>query len=96
MYLNHVRFTDVNMPVVKGNRFPRGARRARKPRQPDWVKVPKGEWLECTYPRCGHQWQYFGGRSWAECPVCHTTIKVSAGRRAYRSSPQRESFRRLP
>ncbi|HEX9677959.1 MAG TPA: hypothetical protein VGA14_04250 [Nitrososphaera sp.] len=54
--------------------------------QNDWAKVPKGKWLTCTYDKCGQTWQYFGGHSWAECPVCHTTMKVAIAQRNYRTS----------
>jgi hypothetical protein len=51
--------------------------------QQDWVKAPIGRWLKCTYGRCGFEWEYFGGRNWAECPVCHTTVKVAVARRNF-------------
>ncbi|MEW5839391.1 hypothetical protein [Nitrososphaera sp.] len=73
-------------PYVGGRRFPRAARRARKPMQDDWKKVPRGRWLKCTYGRCGFEWEYFGGRSWAECPACHTTVKVAVGQRNFREN----------
>lgn len=74
------------MPSVKGRRFPRAARRARKPMQDDWVKVARGRWLKCIYERCGFEWEYFGGRSWADCPMCHTTVKVAAALRNFREN----------
>lgn len=74
------------LPAYGGKRFPRAARRARKPMQDNWTKVPKGKWLKCTYGRCGHEWQYFGGHSWAECPLCHTTSKVSVAIRNYKEN----------
>ena len=74
------------LPYLKGRRNPRGARRARKPMQDNWVKAPRGRWLKCTYEKCGYMWQYFGGRNWAECPACHTTNKVAAALRNYRAS----------
>lgn len=77
---------DAYMPAYGGKRFPRAARRARKPMQEDWAKVPRGKWLTCTYEKCGYTWHYFGGHSWAECPVCHTTMKVAVAQRNYRTS----------
>ncbi|NOJ28365.1 MAG: hypothetical protein DA330_10180 [Nitrososphaera sp.] len=73
------------MPSVYGKRFPRAARRARKPMQDNWVKVPRGRWLKCIYEKCGYTWQYFGGHSWAECPACRTTMKVSLASKNYHS-----------
>ena len=74
------------MPYVDGNRKPRDARRSRKPLQDNWAKVARGVVIKCTYARCGYEWEYFGGRNWAECPSCRTTIKVAAGRRNYLTS----------
>ncbi|TLY09723.1 MAG: hypothetical protein E6K88_05065 [Thaumarchaeota archaeon] len=76
------------MPFLRSNRKPRSARRARKPMQDNWPKVPRGRWLKCTYEKCGFDWLYFGGRSWAECPACHSTIKAAVAQRNYRSSRQ--------
>lgn len=74
------------MPAYGGKRFPRAARRARKPMQEDWTKVPRGKWLTCTYKRCGYTWQYFGGHNWAECPACHSIMKVAVAQRNYKAS----------
>lgn len=79
------------MPVFKGKRFPRGARRARKPMQDNWTKAPRGRWLKCTYGRCSFEWEYFGGRSWADCPMCHTTVKVAAATRNFRENAEKDS-----
>ena len=75
------------MPSVsktKGGK-PRAARRARKPKQDNWLKIKRGRWLKCTYEKCGYSWQYFGGHNWAECPACHTTIKVAVALKNYRA-----------
>ena len=74
------------MPFVSPSRKPRSARRARKPMQDNWPKVPRGRWLKCTYVKCGFDWLYFGGRNWAECPACHSTVKVAVAHRNYRSN----------
>ena len=66
------------------NRAPRSARRARKPLQDDWNLTPrKGVWLKCTYVRCSYEWEYFGGHKWAECPICHSGMKVAVAKRNY-------------
>jgi hypothetical protein len=63
---------------------PRSARRARKPLQENWIKGPgQGDWVECTYEKCSFQWQYFGRHRWAECPVCHSVIKVAVAKRKF-------------
>jgi hypothetical protein len=63
---------------------PRSARRVRKPLQDDWIKGPgQGVWLKCTYAKCSFQWQYFGRHRWAECPICHSVIKVAAAKRNF-------------
>ncbi len=54
--------------------------------QDNWQKVSRGRWLKCTYVRCGFEWMYFGGRNWAECPACHTIIKVAVALRNYKSN----------
>ncbi|HEX2169156.1 MAG TPA: hypothetical protein VHF65_02555 [Nitrososphaera sp.] len=72
------------MPYLGSKGKPRAARRARKPLQDKWPKTPVGRWLRCTYTKCGFEWQYFGGRNWAECPVCHSTMKVAIAKRNYR------------
>lgn len=54
--------------------------------QDKWQRAPRGRWLKCTYTKCGFEWMYFGSRNWAECPVCHTIIKVAIAQRNYRSS----------
>ena len=65
---------------------PRSARRSRKPLQEDWIKGPGwGIWVQCTYVKCSFQWQYFGRRKWAECPVCHTVMRVAAAKRNFTS-----------
>ncbi len=66
------------------SRLPREARRTRKPKQPNWVKYPKKSfWIQCTYHKCNHCWQYSGGKNWAECPICHSSSKVSVARKSY-------------
>ena len=72
------------MPYLNSRWNPRSARRTRKPMQDNWAKAPKGRWLKCTYNRCGHEWQYFGGRNWAECPACHCTMKVAVAFKNFR------------
>lgn len=66
-------------------RAPRSARRVRKPLQEDWIKGPgRGVWIKCTYAKkCSFEWQYFGGHQWAECPICHSTMKVAIARRNF-------------
>ena len=69
---------------LPNNIIPRSARRARKPLQEDWMKGPgRGIWVKCTYIKCSFQWQYFGTRKWAECPICHTVMRVAAAKRNY-------------
>src|SRR5919202_3688621 len=69
---------------LTNNVFRRSARRARKPLQEDWIKAPgRGTWVKCTYIKCSFQWQYFGRRKWAECPICHTVMRVAAAKRNY-------------
>jgi hypothetical protein len=69
---------------LSNNIVPRSARRVRKPLQEDWIKGPgKGVWLKCIYSKCSFQWQYFGRHRWAECPICHSVIKVSAAKRNF-------------
>jgi hypothetical protein len=71
---------------LTNNIFRRSARRARKPLQEDWIKAPgRGVWVKCTYIKCSFQWQYFGRRKWAECPICHTVMKVAAAKRNFTS-----------
>ena len=66
------------------NKPPRSARRARKPLQENWIKGPgRGIWLKCTYTKCSFEWQYFGRRQWAECPICHSTMKVAVAKRNF-------------
>ncbi len=74
------------MPYLSNKGRLREARRTRKPMQDNWPKAPRGKWLKCTYEKCGYIWQYFGGRSWAQCPNCHSTIKVAIAQRNYRAS----------
>jgi ssDNA-binding Zn-finger/Zn-ribbon topoisomerase 1 len=63
---------------------PRSARRSRKPLQDDWIKGPgRGVWVTCTYIKCSFQWQYFGRRRWAECPICHSVVRVAAAKRNF-------------
>jgi hypothetical protein len=88
-YDNHNIFNQENLitnclPYLRSNGKPRSARRVRKPLQDNWHKTPIGKWLRCTYKKCGFEWQYFGGRNWAECPACHTTMKVAIAKRNYR------------
>ena len=76
-------YTGVNKPPLK-NKAPRSARRARKPLQENWIKGPgRGIWLKCTYAKCSFEWQYFGGHQWAECPVCHSMMKVAVAKRNF-------------
>src|ERR687883_291743 len=71
---------------LTNNIFRRSARRARKPQQEDWIKAPgRGISVKCTYIKCSFQWQYFGRRNWAECPICHTVMRVAAARRNFTS-----------
>jgi hypothetical protein len=64
--------------------MPRSARRSRKPLQEDWLKGPgRGIWLRCTYGKCSFEWQYFGRHKWAECPVCHSVMRVAAAKRNF-------------
>jgi len=64
--------------------MPRSARRSRKPLQEDWLKGPgRGIWLRCTYGKCSFEWQYFGRHKWAECPVCHSVMRVVGGKRNF-------------
>jgi hypothetical protein len=72
------------LPYLGTKGKPRSARRARKPLQDNWPKTPVGRWLRCTYSKCGFEWQYFGGRNWAECPACHSAMKVATAKRNYR------------
>jgi hypothetical protein len=74
------------LPFLSSKGKPRAARRARKPMQDNWQKAPRGKWLKCTYAKCGNEWMYFGGHHWAECPACHTIIKVAVAQRNYKSS----------
>lgn len=68
----------------QSQRLPRTARRSRKPLQDSKLKGhPRGIWVRCGYSNCSYEWQYFGGRRWAECPVCHSTTKVASARRNY-------------
>jgi hypothetical protein len=68
----------------KGKRPPRSARRARKPLQENWIKAPgQSIWIKCTYDKCSFEWQYFGGHKWAECPICHSSMKVSIAKRNF-------------
>jgi len=70
--------------ALKGTRNPRSARRTRKPLQENWNKGPqRGSWVRCMYEKCSFQWQYFGGRKWAECPICHSVMKVALGKKNY-------------
>ena|SRR5919199_1666796 len=73
-----------NKRLPNNNIIPRSARRARKPLQEDWMKGPgRGIWIKCTYIKCLFQWQYFGRHKWAECPVCHSVLRVSAAKRNF-------------
>jgi len=64
--------------------MPRSARRSRKPLQDDWTKGPgRGIWLRCTYEKCSFEWQYFGRHKWAECPICHSVMRVAAAKRNF-------------
>jgi hypothetical protein len=74
------------LPYLSNKGKLREARRTRKPMQDNWPKAPRGKWLKCTYEKCGYIWQYFGGRSWARCPNCQSTIKVAIAQRNYRAS----------
>ena len=64
--------------------MPRSARRSRKPLQDHWIKGPgRGIWLRCTYEKCSFEWQYFGRHKWAECPICHSVMRVAGAKRNY-------------
>lgn len=77
-----------------GRRAPRSARRARKPLQEDWIKGPRrGIWLKCTYSKCSFEWQYFGGHKWAECPICHSGMKVSLAKKNFMENKERKNTR---
>ena len=78
------------VPYLNSRRNPRSARRARKPMQDNWAKIPRGRWLKCTYEKCGFEWMYFGGRSWAECPACHCTAKVAVALKNFRLAAHEE------
>jgi hypothetical protein len=72
------------MSRISKSIVPRSARRVRKPLQDDWIKGPgQGVWLKCSYTKCSFQWQYFGRHKWAECPICHSVIKVAAAKRNF-------------
>jgi len=73
------------LPGMKGfeKRLPRSARRTRKPLQTDWITSRRPTWVKCTYEKCLHEWIYKGAGNWAECPICHNCMKVSAGKRHY-------------
>ncbi len=64
-------------------RLPRAARRTRKPfgRKINYQKKPRK--LKCTYVKCLYEWEYRGNRNWADCPKCHTCIKVAVAIRNY-------------
>lgn len=79
-----------SLPYLGSRGKPRSARRARKPLQDNWPKTPVGKWLRCTYTKCGFKWQYFGGRNWAECPLCHSTMKVAIAKRNYYTLANKE------
>ncbi len=79
-----------SLPYLGSKGKPRSARRARKPLQDNWPKTPVGKWLRCTYTKCGFKWQYFGGRNWAECPLCHSTMKVAIAKRNYYTLANKE------
>ena len=70
------------MVLNKGKRLPRSARRTRKPLQENWIRSP-GRWtmLKCTYTKCAYEWEYYGRRKWAQCPMCHTVVKVALAKK---------------
>ena len=66
------------------NRSPRSARRARKPLRENWIKGPgQARWIRCTYAKCSFEWRYFGNRRWAECPICHSVMKIAVAKRNF-------------
>jgi hypothetical protein len=66
------------------NRAPRSARRARKPLRENWIKGPgQATWIRCTYAKCSFEWRYFGKRRWAECPICHSVMKIAVAKRNF-------------
>jgi hypothetical protein len=73
--------------------MPRSARRSRKPLQDNWIKGPgRGISVKCTYTKCSFEWQYFGQHKWAECPICHSVMRVATAKRNFidysRSNPK--------
>ncbi len=70
------------MSSYKSKRLPRSARRSRKPLQENWIRGPgRGTTLKCTYVKCSYEWEYFGRRKWAQCPACHSVLKVALAKK---------------
>lgn len=70
------------MALYKSKRLPRSARRTRKPLQENWIRGPgRGAMLRCTYAKCSYEWEYYGRRKWAQCPMCHTVVRVALARK---------------
>lgn len=70
------------MALYKSKRLPRSARRTRKPLQENWIRGPgRGAMLRCTYAKCSYEWEYYGRRKWAQCPMCHTVMRVALAKK---------------
>lgn len=70
------------MSLYKSKRLPRSARRVRKPLQANWIKGPgRGAMLRCTYIKCSYEWEYYGRRKWAQCPACHSVVRVASAKK---------------
>jgi hypothetical protein len=84
------------MSFFKSKRLPRSARRTRKPLQDSWIKGPgRGIMLKCTYEKCSHEWEYFGRRKWAQCPACHSVIRIALAKKNhiyYRRAPNSDKY----
>ncbi len=70
------------MSSYKSKRLPRSARRSRKPLQDNWIRGPGiGSMIKCTYMKCSYEWEYFGRRKWAQCPACHSVVRVALAKK---------------
>jgi hypothetical protein len=70
------------MSTYKSKRLPRSARRSRKPLQENWIRGPgSGSMIKCTYVKCSYEWKYFGRRKWAQCPACHSVVRVALAKK---------------
>jgi hypothetical protein len=70
------------MSSYKSKRLPRSARRSRKPLQENWIRGPgRGSMIKCTYMKCSYEWEYFGRRKWAQCPACHSVVRVALAKK---------------